>query len=149
MLLGGRVAEVLVFGEASTGAANDLERATDMARRMVTEYGLSPELGPVRLAAEQQAAYLGVQGGLDSRVSPRTATRVDDETRRLVEEAVNEAWGLLDGHRGALERLAKRLCEEETVSGDEVLAILAAETPTSGEEAPDGVTTPSLSAATA
>jgi cell division protease FtsH len=126
VLLGGRVAEVLAFGEASTGAANDLQRATDLARRMVTEYGLSPALGPVRLAAEQ-VNYLGLHGGLDARVSPQTATRVDDETRRLVEEAVTLAWDLLDGHRPALERLARKLYEQETVGGDEVLAILSGE----------------------
>ncbi|MDT8305555.1 MAG: ATP-dependent zinc metalloprotease FtsH [Anaerolineae bacterium] len=129
VLLGGRVAEVLIFGEASTGAANDLERATDTARRMVAEYGLSPALGPVRLAAGEQAAYLGFQGGLDSRVSPQTASRVDNETRRLVEQAVERAWDLLDTHRGALEQLAQRLREEETVAGEDVMAILAGETP--------------------
>jgi cell division protease FtsH len=127
VLLGGRVAELLTYGEASTGAANDLERATDTARRMVTEYGMSPTLGPVRLAAGEQPAYLSFQSGLDSRVSPRTATVVDDETRRLVEEAVAQAWELLESHRPALERLAERLCAEETVSGDDVLAILSAE----------------------
>jgi cell division protease FtsH len=149
VLLAGRVAEVLTFGEASTGAANDLERATDIARRMVTEYGLSPTLGPVRLAAPEQSAYLGYQSGLDSRVSPRTATRVDDETRRLVEGAVSQAWELLEGHRDALERLAQRLYTEETVSGDEVLAILVAEVLTSSEEISNGVATPSVPAATA
>jgi len=144
VLLGGRVAEILVFGEASTGAANDLERATDIARRMVTEYGLSPQLGPVRLAAEQQVAYLGIQGGLDSRVSPRTATQVDEETRRLSEEAVGQAWALLESHRSALERLAGKLCEQETVGGDEVRAILAAEPPGDREETPARAPEPAL-----
>lgn len=128
VLLGGRVAEALTFGEASTGAADDLARATDLARRMVTEYGMSPALGPVRLAADPQAVYLGLQAGLDSRVSPKTATDVDGETRRIVEEAVSRAWELLETHQAALDQLAARLREQETVDGDEVLAILNAAT---------------------
>jgi cell division protease FtsH len=124
VLLGGRVAEALTFDQVSTGAADDLARATDLARRMVVEYGMSPALGPVRLAADPQIAYLNHQSGLDSRVSPQTAAKVDVETRRIVEEALSQAWELLDIHRRALDRLAARLCEQETVDGDEVAAIL-------------------------
>jgi cell division protease FtsH len=124
VLLGGRVAEALTFGEASTGAADDLARATDLARRMVTEYGMSPALGPVRLAADPQAAYLGLQAGLDSRVSPKTATDVDVETRRIIEGALSRAWELLENHETALNQLAARLREQETVEGEAVLAIL-------------------------
>ena len=72
VLVGGRVAEEMVFGEASTGAMDDLARATDLARKMVTEFGMSPILGPVRLAADMQANYLSQQLGLDARVSPET-----------------------------------------------------------------------------
>jgi cell division protease FtsH len=125
VLLGGRVAEALTFGEVSTGAADDLSRATDLARRMATEYGMSPSLGPVRLAADPQAAYLGGVQGLDARVSPQTSARVDAETQRIVEEAVSRAWDLLDRHGAALAQLAARLCEQETVDGDEVATILA------------------------
>ncbi|HKZ83693.1 MAG TPA: ATP-dependent zinc metalloprotease FtsH [Anaerolineae bacterium] len=125
VMLGGRVAEALVFDEVSTGAADDLARATDLARRMVTEYGMSPALGPVRLAAEPQAAYLGPQLGLDGRVSPQTSARVDDETRRIVEEARGRAWDLLEAHRPALDTLAHRLCERETIDGQEVATVLA------------------------
>jgi cell division protease FtsH len=129
VLLGGRVAEALTFGEASTGAADDLARATDLARRMVTEYGMSPALGPVRLAAHPQAGYLSIQAGLDTRVSPDTATRVDIETQRVVEDALSRAWKLLETHRAALDRLAARLREQETVNGDEVLVILSETAP--------------------
>jgi cell division protease FtsH len=124
VLLGGRVAEALTFNGVSTGAADDLARATDLARRMVTEFGMSPELGPVRLASDPQSAYLYPQLGLDARVSPQTAAQVDAETRRIVEEALSRAWELLDSHRDALERLATRLRERETVDGSEVTAIL-------------------------
>jgi cell division protease FtsH len=132
VMLGGRVAEALTFNEVSTGASDDLARATDLARRMVTEYGMSPALGPVRLAADPQAAYLGTQLGLDARVSPQTSAQVDAETRRIVEEALGRAWDLLDAHRAALDTLAQRLCERETIDGAEVVALLAERTVTAG-----------------
>jgi len=103
VMLGGRAAEALTFDEVSTGAADDLARATDLARRMVTEFGMSPALGPVRLAGDPQAVYLGPQFGLDSRVSQETAARLDSETRRLVEEALDSASALLSAHRGTLD----------------------------------------------
>jgi cell division protease FtsH len=125
VLLGGRVAEVIRFGEASTGAADDLARATDLARRMVTEYGMSPSLGPVRLAAELTQNYLGGSVGLDARVSPQTAKMVDEETLRIIEAAVRKAWELLESHREALNELARMLIEKETVEGDQLESILA------------------------
>jgi len=125
VMLAGRVAEALTYHDVSTGAADDLARATDLARRMVTEYGMSPLLGPVRLAGDPQAYYLGVPSGLDARVSPETATQVDAETRRILEEAVGQARTLLETHRPALARLAEKLCDQETVDGSEVAEILA------------------------
>jgi cell division protease FtsH len=126
VMLGGRAAEALTFNEVSTGASDDLARATDLARRMATEFGMSPALGQVRLAGEPQAAYLGPQAwGLDNRVSQETAGKVDSETRRFVEEALDRASTLLSAHRATLNRLADRLCEHETVNGNEVTAMLA------------------------
>jgi cell division protease FtsH len=125
VLVGGRAAETLTFGALSTGAADDLARATDVARRMVTEYGMSPALGPVRLAADPQTAYLGQALGLDARVSQTTSAMVDVETRRLVEEAVASAQTVLTKHRPALDQLAARLCEQETVAAEEIATILA------------------------
>ena len=127
VLLGGRAAEAITFGEVSTGAADDLARATDLARRMVTEYGMSPAAGPVRLAADAGMGFLSGQSGLDARVSPQTATQVDLETRRIVEAALAAAWELLDRHPDGLRHLAERLIEEETVSGEAVLRILQME----------------------
>jgi cell division protease FtsH len=124
ILVSGRVAEGLEFGEASTGAVDDLARATDLARRMVTEFGMSPVLGPVRLATDMQANYLQQQLGLDARVSPETATLVDTETRRILEEAVDEARSHLETHRAALDRLADLLCEQETVDGSQIDTLL-------------------------
>ena len=124
VMMGGRAAEALVFDEISTGASDDLARATDLARRMVSEFGMSPTLGPVRLAGDPQA-YLGPQFGLDSRVSQQAAGQVDIETRRLVEEALTQASGVLEGQRAVLDWLAERLYEHETVNGSEVTAMLA------------------------
>lgn len=124
VLVAGRVAEALEFGEASTGAVDDLARATDLARRMVMEFGMSPVLGPVRLATDMQANYLNQQLGLDARVSPETATLVDTETRRIIEEAVDEARKNLEDHRPELDQLADLLCEHETVDGAQIDAIL-------------------------
>ena len=137
VLVGGRVAEEVVFKEASTGAMDDLAHATDLARRMVTEYGMSPILGPVRLATDLQATYLNQQLGLDARVSPETATLVDTETRRIIEEAVDEAKSLLIAHRTDLDNLADLLCEHETVDGSQIDAILGrAETPIELDDTP-------------
>ena len=117
-------AEALVFSEIPTGAADDLARATDLARRMITEYGMSPALGPVRLASDPQAAYLGNQVGLDAGISPQTATQVDRQTRRIVEDALRHAWELLESYRPVWDQLTERLCMNETVSGDEVFLIV-------------------------
>ena len=124
VLVSGRVAEEMVFGEASTGASDDLARATDLARKMVTEFGMSPILGPVRLATDMQANYLSQQLGLDARVSPETATLVDTETRRIIEEAVGHSRSVLEAHRSELNQLADMLCEHETVDGDQLDAML-------------------------
>jgi cell division protease FtsH len=100
---------------------------------------MSPALGPVRLAGDPQAVYLGPQPwGLDSRVSQETASQVDTETRRLVEEALDQASALLSAHRATLDRLAERLCDQETVHGSEVTTMLAEATaPKDAETSPD------------
>lgn len=135
VLLGGRVAESITFAEISTGAADDLARATDLARRMVTEYGMSPALGPVRLAADLQSAYLGQSYGLDARVSQTTSALVDVETRRLVEEAAEKGRAMLETQRSSLNQLAAKLSEQETVSSDEIDVILG-RTPRAPENEP-------------
>ncbi|MFO7730041.1 MAG: ATP-dependent zinc metalloprotease FtsH [Spirochaetia bacterium] len=124
VLLGGRAAEKLVFSEVSTGAADDLSRATDLARRMVIEYGMSEKLGPLRFAADTQNQYLGVSGHLDSSISTTTAALVEGETTRFVREALDKALLLLKLHISSLKALMHRLCEEETVSGGEITTIL-------------------------
>lgn len=123
VMLGGRAAELLVFGEPSTGASNDLQRVTDMARRMVTEFGMTEALGPVRYAATP-GSYLGAQSGLRPEISPETASMIDRETRRLIEEAQQRARGLLEDHRASLDKVAEILIDKEIISGDLINRVL-------------------------
>jgi cell division protease FtsH len=125
VMLGGRAAELLIFNEVSTGAANDLERATEIARRMVTEFGMTDALGPVRYANPPGVGYLGQMGVLRQDISPETAKLIDQETRRIVESAEVRAIELLEQHIDALHEIARVLQEKEVISGEEVKQIAA------------------------
>ena len=120
VMLGGRASELLVFGEPSTGAANDLERATGLARRMVTEFGMTEALGPVRYAPNAGFGYLQTPMGLRQEISPETASLIDQETRRLVEQAQGQALDLLREHEATLHEIARVLQEREAISGEEI-----------------------------
>ncbi|MEV8633968.1 ATP-dependent zinc metalloprotease FtsH [Streptosporangium sp. NPDC051023] len=123
--LGGRAAELVVFGEGSTGAANDLAAATQIATRMVRDFGLSPALGPVGYSSAAPQ-YLGEEAQ-DLRRRPyseRTQRLIDEEVARLLGGAEKRAVGLLQAHRGALDRLSAILLEHETVDGDVVEGVL-------------------------
>src|SRR3954463_10942709 len=122
--LGGRAAELVVFGEGSTGASNDLAGATELATRMVREFGLSPELGPVGYTGGSPQ-YLGSEPLTSRTYSEETQRVIDTEVSRLLREAEDQAVGLLQSHRGALDSLTARLLQEETVTGDVVRAIAA------------------------
>ena len=124
--LGGRAAELVVFGQGSTGAANDLASATDLATRMVREFGLSAEIGPVGYP-EGGSVFLGGGGGngLSSRpYAEQTQAKIDSEVARLVREAEKRAVDLLQEHRGDIDRLAGMLVEQETVDGSVVYRLL-------------------------
>jgi cell division protease FtsH len=123
--LGGRAAELVVFGHGSTGASNDLSEATQLAIRMVREFGLSPALGPVGYSTESPR-YLGgpIEDGLRRPYSEETQRIVDEEVSRLLREAEQRAVGLLREHRDALDWLAAKLIEQETVDGSVVLEVL-------------------------
>jgi len=123
--LGGRAAELVVFGHGSTGASNDLSEATQLAIRMVREFGLSPALGPVGYSTETPR-YLGgpIEDGLRRPYSEETQRIVDEEVSRLLREAEQRAVGLLREHRDALDWLAAKLIEQETVDGSVVLEVL-------------------------
>jgi cell division protease FtsH len=123
--LGGRAAELVVFGHGSTGAANDLAEATQLAIRMVREFGLSPALGPVGYS-DGGSQYLGgpIQDGLRRPYSEETQRVVDQEVSRLLREAEERAVAMLNDHREELDWLAARLIEKETVDGSAVLEVL-------------------------
>ncbi|HOU12197.1 MAG TPA: ATP-dependent zinc metalloprotease FtsH [Anaerolineae bacterium] len=120
VILGGRAAELLIFNDTSTGAANDLEVVTALARRMVTEFGMTEALGPVRYAMDAGTSYLGRFDGLRQDISPETATLIDKETRRIIEDAERRAVELLQQHSDALHEIARILQEKEVISGDEI-----------------------------
>ncbi|HEX8858377.1 MAG TPA: ATP-dependent zinc metalloprotease FtsH [Actinomycetes bacterium] len=121
--LGGRAAELLVFGESSTGASNDLAGATDLATRMVREFGMSKELGPVGFSSGS-AMYLGGEEVRSRPYAEATQRVIDQEVAGLLREAEQRARSLLSEHRGALDQLADLLLERETVDGTDVDEIL-------------------------
>ena len=122
VMLGGRAAELIVFKEATTGASKDLERATEMARRMITEFGMSKKLGPVRLAA-LNGTYL--QSGVSTRadLSPKTVTSIDEEISAMLMEAQKRATTILTDHSEALHQIAHFLQDSEVMSGDQLAEI--------------------------
>ncbi|WAL68951.1 ATP-dependent zinc metalloprotease FtsH [Amycolatopsis cynarae] len=130
--LGGRAAELVVFEQGSTGASNDLSGATDLATKMVTEFGLSPELGPIGYPAGDAVYLPGAPKEAMHRYSEETQRIVDQEVARLLREAEARAVRLLRDHRDALEWLAGQLMEHETVDGGAVLEALRHETPALG-----------------
>jgi cell division protease FtsH len=124
-LLGGRSAEETVFGSITTGAANDLQRATDLAERMVTTYGMSKVLGPLAYEKGQQANFLG-DGGMNPRrmVSDETAKAIDEEVKDIVETAHQQALDILNQNRDLLESIAQQILEKEVIEGDELQNLL-------------------------
>ncbi len=125
ILLGGRVAEEIVFGDISSGAANDLERATEIARSMITRLGMSKKLGPLTYGKRQELQYLGIQGQEERNFSEATAQMIDEETRQIVEERHQEVIAILTEKRKVLDALAARLEEKEVISGEEVNEVIA------------------------
>jgi cell division protease FtsH len=128
VMLGGRAAEITVLGTISTGASDDIQKATELARRMITEFGMSAKLGSVRYAG-QQLRYLGGTVQDNSQLSPHTQEIIDAEVQTIVTEQYEKAQAVLREHRSALEALAKELLEQETVDGGAVQAALEAERP--------------------
>ena len=124
MLLGGRVAEEMVIGDVTTGAQNDLERATKIARQMVTEYGMSDVVGPLTLGQKTGEVFLGRDFAAHPDYSDRVAFEIDSEVRRLIDEAHDEALAMLKRNRAKLDEVAGALIERETLEKDELIAIL-------------------------
>lgn len=137
VLLGGRVAEQIVFSEVTTGAQNDLERCTSMARRMVCDFGMSDELGPLTLGHKSGPVFLGRDIHEDRNYSEEVAAKIDVEIRRIVDGSYDNATRILTENREVLDRIVNVLLEKETISGEEMDRIM------NNESEPDPPLTPS------
>jgi len=121
--LGGRVAEEIIFHDPTTGAANDIEKATSMARKMVTEYGMSERVGAIKLGQSQGEVFLGRDMGHQRDYSENVAAVVDEEVRTLIENAHDEAWHVINDNRGVLDALVLELLEKESLNQTELAEI--------------------------
>ncbi|MGA1828832.1 ATP-dependent zinc metalloprotease FtsH [Microbacterium sp.] len=121
--MGGRVAEEIVFHDPTTGASNDIEKATGIARKMVTEYGMTNDVGPVKLGSASGEVFMGRDMGHGREFSEKIAERIDNQVRALIEQAHNEAYQVLNDNRDVLDRLALELLEKETLDHLELAEI--------------------------
>uniref|UniRef100_A0A7V3JAS2 ATP-dependent zinc metalloprotease FtsH n=1 Tax=candidate division CPR3 bacterium TaxID=2268181 RepID=A0A7V3JAS2_UNCC3 len=124
VLLGGRAAELLVFNEESTGAADDLSKATEIARRMVTDWGMSEKIGPVTLGKEEEEIFLGRELGVRKYYSEETARLIDNEIKEIVKNAFDKAVEILRSKMELLHQVANYLLEKETITGQELDEII-------------------------
>ncbi|MTV48502.1 ATP-dependent zinc metalloprotease FtsH [Heliobacillus mobilis] len=124
MLLGGRVAEAIVLKEISTGASNDLERATDLVRKMITEYGMSEELGPLTFGHKQEQVFLGRDLARDRNYSEAVAFSIDKEARRIIEECYGKAKKILESNADKLHLIAQTLMDKETIEASEFTELM-------------------------
>ena len=125
ILFGGRIAEKLIFDEITTGAGNDLERATALARKMVCEWGMSDELGPLTYGKKEEQIFLGREIGQHRDFSEETARQIDLAVKDIILEASNRVTQLLETHCDILKRMADELLEKETIVLDDIIRILA------------------------
>ena len=127
VLMGGRVAEEIIFNEVTTGAQNDLAKATQLAQKMVTEFGMSEKIGPLSLKRPDEEIFLGRDITREPRFSDNTSQLIDEEVKRIVEEAKGTADKILRGNLDKLKALAERLLEKEILDGEEVEKIINGE----------------------
>jgi cell division protease FtsH len=121
--MGGRVAEEIVFHDPTSGASNDIEKATSTARRMVTEYGMSAAIGSVKLTGGSNEPFMGRDMGGTRDYSENMAETVDAEVRLLIEQAHTEAWQVINENREVLDKLAAELLEKETLDHEQLAEI--------------------------
>ncbi|GAA2655871.1 ATP-dependent zinc metalloprotease FtsH [Streptomyces aculeolatus] len=122
-MMGGRAAEELVFHDPTTGAANDIEKATGLARKMVTQYGMTERLGAIKFGSDQSEPFLGRELSHQRDYSEEVAALVDEEVKKLIETAHNEAWEMLVENRDVLDNLVLELLEKETLGKEEIAEI--------------------------
>jgi cell division protease FtsH len=127
--LGGRAAEELIFHDPSTGASNDIEKATALARAMVTQYGMTEAIGAIKLGADSSAPFMGRDYGHQRDYSENLAAVVDAEIRKLIEKAHHEAYEILEANRSILDEMVLQLLERETLNKEEIAEIFAKVTP--------------------
>lgn len=128
-MLAGRVAEEIRFDDITTGASNDLQRASETARRMITQYGMSEELGPLTFGHDPAQPFVGRDYGMGQEYSDETARKIDSEIRRVVDEAYDMARTVLNEHRAELDQVSMLLIEKETIDREEFEALLRGEEP--------------------
>jgi cell division protease FtsH len=136
VMMGGRVAEEIIFNEVTTGAQSDLERATDMARRMVCEFGMSEKLGSLTYGRRERQMFLGRDLFEERNYSEQTAETIDAEVRRFVDACYTRATQILTTHRNELELLAVKLLEKEVLDGEEVKKLVGPIGPAGARPAP-------------
>ncbi|NMT62081.1 ATP-dependent metallopeptidase FtsH/Yme1/Tma family protein [Marinobacter orientalis] len=124
VMLGGRASEQLIFNEVSSGAENDIEQATKLARRMVSRWGMSQVIGPMSVSSSQEEVFLGHEISREREYSEATAEKIDDEVRKLITDIEKEVNKRLEENRNRLERLANTLFEEETLEASEIASLL-------------------------
>jgi cell division protease FtsH len=127
MTLGGRAAEEIVFGEVTTGASNDLEKVTETSKQMVMRFGMSERLGPRVFGHDRGQPFLGREFSAEPDYSDEIAREIDDEIRRMVEEAHQTAKDVLTEHRDAMNRISKILLERETIDAEQFERLLTGE----------------------
>ncbi|MCK4756262.1 cell division protein FtsH, partial [candidate division WOR-3 bacterium] len=123
-MLGGRAAEKIILGDLSTGAGNDIEKATKLARKMVCEWGMSERLGPLTYGEKQEEIFLGREIGMHRDFSEATAREIDEEVKKIVEEAEACAENIVKKNMKKLKNLAHILLEKEILTGEEIDKIL-------------------------
>ena len=123
-LLAGRISEEIKFGDVTTGASNDFEKATELARRMVTQYGMSETLGPIQYGRGNHQVFLGRDLGEDRNYSEEVASKIDAEVRKIIDDCYSDARRILEANWDKVERMVASLLEHETVDTEEVIAIL-------------------------
>jgi cell division protease FtsH len=132
ILFGGRAAEELVLGHTTTGAGNDLEKATELAHRMVCEWGMSERLGPMTLGKKEEQIFLGRDLTQVQDYSERTAVEIDEEVRRIIQESYQKARALLSADLDLLHKVAELLLEREVLDGADIEEVIRSHQQTNG-----------------